>query len=71
VYRKGCTPPDSVAWANGDNNKQFLAQNIVMTPKLMRPNTVSNSSVRNAARTASRSSDPALSTAAAQACTAP
>jgi multiple sugar transport system substrate-binding protein len=31
IYRKGCTPPDSIAWANSDNNQQFLAQNIVMT----------------------------------------
>ena len=31
IYRKGCTPPDSITWAAGDNNEQFLAQNIVMT----------------------------------------
>jgi multiple sugar transport system substrate-binding protein len=31
VYRKGCTPPDSVTWAAYDNNEQFLAQTIVMT----------------------------------------
>jgi multiple sugar transport system substrate-binding protein len=31
IYRKGCTPPDSITWDGGDNNKQFLAQNIVMT----------------------------------------
>jgi multiple sugar transport system substrate-binding protein len=31
IYRKGCTPPDSITWANRDNNEQFLAQNIVMT----------------------------------------
>ena len=31
IYRKGCTPPDSVTWSNFDNNEQFLAQNIVMT----------------------------------------
>jgi multiple sugar transport system substrate-binding protein len=31
IYRKGCTPPDSIKWANRDNNQQFLAQNIVMT----------------------------------------
>jgi multiple sugar transport system substrate-binding protein len=42
VYRTGCTPPDSVAWANGDNNKQFLAQTIVLTPNqtLSIPNTL-------------------------------
>ena len=32
IYRKGCTPPDSVTWANIDNNKAFLAQTVVMTP---------------------------------------
>jgi len=32
VYRKGCTPPDSVTWTNIDNNKQFHAGTIVMTP---------------------------------------
>jgi multiple sugar transport system substrate-binding protein len=32
IYRKGCTPPDSVTWANSDNNKQFHAQAVVMTP---------------------------------------
>ena len=32
IYRKGCTPPDSVTWDGYGNNKEFLAQNIVMTP---------------------------------------
>jgi multiple sugar transport system substrate-binding protein len=32
IYRKGCTPPDSVTWANPDNNKQFHAQAVMMTP---------------------------------------
>lgn len=32
VYRKGCTPPDSVTWEAYSNNEQFLAQTIVMTP---------------------------------------
>jgi multiple sugar transport system substrate-binding protein len=32
IYRKGCTPPDSTAWAAIDNNKAFLAQTVVMTP---------------------------------------
>jgi multiple sugar transport system substrate-binding protein len=32
IYRKGCTPPDSVTWDGYGNNKQFLAQTIVMTP---------------------------------------
>jgi multiple sugar transport system substrate-binding protein len=31
IYRKGCTPPDAITWANIDNNKQFLAQSVVMT----------------------------------------
>ena len=31
IYRKGCTPPDSITWTSRDNNEQFLAQNIVMT----------------------------------------
>jgi multiple sugar transport system substrate-binding protein len=31
VYRKGCTPPNSVIWdSNRDNNQQFLTQAIVM-----------------------------------------
>jgi multiple sugar transport system substrate-binding protein len=32
IYRKGCTPPGSVTWSGVDNNKQFLAQVVVMTP---------------------------------------
>ena len=32
VYRKGCTPPDSVTWDDRGNNEQFLAQAVVMTP---------------------------------------
>jgi multiple sugar transport system substrate-binding protein len=31
VYRKGCTPPDSVTWSDIDNNKQFHDQAVVMT----------------------------------------
>ena len=31
IWRKGCTPPDSVSWTNVDNNKAFLAQTVVMT----------------------------------------
>jgi multiple sugar transport system substrate-binding protein len=31
VWRKGCTPPDSVSWTNIDNNEAFLAQTVVMT----------------------------------------
>jgi multiple sugar transport system substrate-binding protein len=31
MWRKGCTPPDSVSWTNIDNNKAFLAQTVVMT----------------------------------------
>jgi multiple sugar transport system substrate-binding protein len=32
VWRKGCTPPDSVTWTDSGNNKAFLAQSVVMTP---------------------------------------
>ena len=32
IYRKGCTPPDSVTWDDGGNNEAFLAQTVVMTP---------------------------------------
>ena len=32
IYRKGCTPPNSVTWEAYSNNEQFLAQTIVMTP---------------------------------------
>ncbi len=33
IYRKGCTPPDSIDLGlRSDNNKQFLAQAVVMTP---------------------------------------
>jgi multiple sugar transport system substrate-binding protein len=32
VYRKGCTPPDSLTWGNPGNNAQFHAQAVVMTP---------------------------------------
>jgi multiple sugar transport system substrate-binding protein len=31
IYRKGCTPPDSLTWGDFDNNKTFLSQNVVMT----------------------------------------
>ena len=30
IWRRGCTPPNSVDWANIDNNKAFLAQTVVM-----------------------------------------
>jgi hypothetical protein len=32
IYRKGCTPPDSVAWIDVDNNKRFHAQSVGVTP---------------------------------------
>jgi multiple sugar transport system substrate-binding protein len=32
IYRKGCTPPDSVTWDDYGNNAAFLAQEVVMTP---------------------------------------
>jgi multiple sugar transport system substrate-binding protein len=31
IWRKGCTPPDSVNWTNISNNKAFLGQTVVMT----------------------------------------
>jgi multiple sugar transport system substrate-binding protein len=31
LYKKGCTPPQSVAWDNLGNNEAFVAQTIVMT----------------------------------------
>jgi multiple sugar transport system substrate-binding protein len=31
-YLRTCTPPDSITWENIDNNKQFYAQAVVMTP---------------------------------------
>jgi multiple sugar transport system substrate-binding protein len=34
IYRKGCTPPDSLTWADFGNNKSFLEQSVVMTPNL-------------------------------------
>ena len=34
VYRKDCTPPDSVSWDDGGNNQAFLAQTVVMTTNL-------------------------------------
>jgi multiple sugar transport system substrate-binding protein len=32
IYRKGCTPPGSVAWGYAENNKAFYNQAVVMTP---------------------------------------
>jgi multiple sugar transport system substrate-binding protein len=34
VYRKGCTPPDSVTWTDPGNNQAFLAQTVIMTPNV-------------------------------------
>ena len=31
VYRKGCTPPDSLTWDDRGNNQAFLAETVVMT----------------------------------------
>jgi multiple sugar transport system substrate-binding protein len=31
IWRKGCTPPDSIDWAGIDNNKAFVGQRVVMT----------------------------------------
>ena len=32
IYREGCTPPGSLTWGDIDNNQQFHAQAVVMTP---------------------------------------
>lgn len=32
IFRKGCTPPDSVTWDGYSNNEQFLQKTILMTP---------------------------------------
>jgi multiple sugar transport system substrate-binding protein len=32
IYRRGCTPPDSVVWIDIHNNEQFQGQSVVMTP---------------------------------------
>jgi multiple sugar transport system substrate-binding protein len=44
IYRKGCSPPDSVLWDAYGNNKAFLAQAVVMTPNfsLSIPNMLKN-----------------------------
>jgi multiple sugar transport system substrate-binding protein len=34
LYRKGCTPPDSIAWENPSNNKAFFDKQVVMTPNI-------------------------------------
>jgi multiple sugar transport system substrate-binding protein len=34
VYRKGCTPPDSLTWDDGGNNRAFLAQSVMMTANM-------------------------------------
>jgi multiple sugar transport system substrate-binding protein len=34
IYRKDCTPRDSVTWPDSGNNERFLAQAVVMTPNL-------------------------------------
>jgi multiple sugar transport system substrate-binding protein len=42
IWRKGCTPPDSLSWTNLDNNKAFVAERVVMTANqtLSIPNTL-------------------------------
>jgi multiple sugar transport system substrate-binding protein len=34
VYRKGCTPQDSLTWDDGGNNRAFLAQSVMMTANM-------------------------------------
>jgi multiple sugar transport system substrate-binding protein len=57
LYRKGCTPPDSVGWSNIDNNEQFLAQSVVMTPNpsLSIPNALKSERPDDYTRTLPRS----------------
>jgi multiple sugar transport system substrate-binding protein len=31
LWHNGCTPPEAVNWSNTDNNKEFLAQTVIMT----------------------------------------
>jgi multiple sugar transport system substrate-binding protein len=31
IYRKGCTPPDSIDWTSRSNNEAFVAQRVLMT----------------------------------------
>ena len=40
IWRKGCTPPDSVTWDDYDNNKAFLTQAVVLVanPTMSIPN---------------------------------
>ena len=42
LYRKGCTPPDSVNWFDNGNNKAFWSKQVVMVPNvsLSIPNTL-------------------------------
>jgi multiple sugar transport system substrate-binding protein len=44
IYKKGCTPPDSIDWSNTGNNKAFLGQSVMMTANdtLSIPNTLKN-----------------------------
>ena len=52
IYRKGCTPPDSVAWDDFDNNKAFLTQAVVMVanPTLSIPNALKPNGPRTTTR---------------------
>jgi zinc-ribbon domain len=34
IYRRGCTPPDSITWNSSDNNKQFLARKVVIAANI-------------------------------------
>jgi multiple sugar transport system substrate-binding protein len=34
IFRKGCTPPDSLAWTDVGNNKSFHAQTVLMTSNI-------------------------------------
>ena len=57
IYRKGCTPPDSLTWSDFGNNKSFLDQNVVMTPNeaLSVPNALKRERPDDTTRTPRRS----------------
>ena len=65
IYRKGCTPPDSVTWETIGNNKAFLAQTVVMTTNqtLSIPNALKASGPRITTGTPRRSNGRSVRTA--------
>ena len=66
IYRKGCTPPDSVTWDRlSATTRQFLAQAVVMTPNqtLSIPNALKRERPRTTTRTPPRSNGRSARTA--------